>query len=61
MTSEDAFVVRTLIERMKRAAAGNSEVMRLADELMGATVDAVPLPKMQYPDIHWIGNTMVVG
>ena len=61
MTTEDAFVVRTLIERMKQAASGNPEMLKLADDLMGATVDAVLMPVMAYPDIHWVGNTMVVS
>ena len=61
MTTEDAFVVRTLIERMKQAASGNPEMLKLADDLMGATVDAIPLPVMAYPDIRWVGNTMIVS
>jgi hypothetical protein len=59
MTTEDAFLVRALLHRMK-IEAQNPQIDRMSDEIMTLIAGSAPMPPMQSPDIRWVGNTMVV-
>lgn len=59
MNSEDVFVIRALLVRMKMEAA-NPRIDRMSDEIMTLISGSSPMPVMQAPDITWRGDTMVV-
>jgi hypothetical protein len=60
MNTEDAFLIRALLHRMK-LEAHNPRIDRMSDEIMTLVAGLAPMPTMQTPDIHWVGNTMVVS
>lgn len=59
MTSEDLFVIRALLVRMKLEAQ-NPKIDRMSDEIQTLIAGSAPMPAMVEPNISWVGNTMVV-
>lgn len=60
MNSEDAFLIRALLYRMKLEAC-SAAVDRLSDEIMTLVAGCATMPPMNQPRIEWVGDTMVVA